>query len=641
MIIIIPLGGTGERFKKNNYKLPKALINIFGKPILYYLIDSLNLKDIDIVCIPYNKEYYTYRFEDTMRNKYPNINFSFLKLEDNTRGAAETLNIMIKNIDFNKLKKRDVPVLCLDGDNFYNIDIVSLWNGKNSVITIEDYNDDPIYSYIKMENSIITDIQEKIKVSNYACSGAYGFNSVLELLKYTQYILDNNIMTKSEYYTSSVIKEMIKNKVEFKNLTIKKNDWICIGTPTQLRLFYHNYPKVNCENNIMKIKNQRICFDLDNTLVTFSKNMNDYTSVKPIEKNIKFLRYLKKFGNTIIIYTARRMRTHKGNIGLINADIGKITFDTLEKFNIPYDELYFGKPYADVYIDDLGLNCFDDMEKYLGYYMDNIEPRDFNELNSNIIETYTKKSEDLSGEIYYYRNIPSDIKDLFPLCIDYDINNKWYKMEKINGLTVTTLYLSNLLTTDHLKHIMNSIERIHSVNYNLINTDKNVDIYSNYCCKLKKRYDNYDYTKFTNSETIYNELYDKLYIYEKTKKGKKTVIHGDPVMTNIIINNFGKIKFIDMRGKLDDKLTIYGDWLYDWSKLYQSLIGYDKILQEKELSYEYEIAMINFFEDYFKTKYTEEDLQNVKLITKSFLFSLIPLHNNEKCYKYYDLIYKI
>ncbi len=46
MIIIIPLGGVGDRFKKYGYKNPKALIKIFGKPMLYYLLDSLNLKDV-------------------------------------------------------------------------------------------------------------------------------------------------------------------------------------------------------------------------------------------------------------------------------------------------------------------------------------------------------------------------------------------------------------------------------------------------------------------------------------------------------------------------------------------------------------------------------------------------------------------
>ena len=44
MIIIIPLGGRGERFKKLGYKQPKALIHVFGKPILFWLLDSILLQ---------------------------------------------------------------------------------------------------------------------------------------------------------------------------------------------------------------------------------------------------------------------------------------------------------------------------------------------------------------------------------------------------------------------------------------------------------------------------------------------------------------------------------------------------------------------------------------------------------------------
>jgi capsule biosynthesis phosphatase len=91
-------------------------------------------------------------------------------------------------------------------------------------------------------------------------------------------------------------------------------------------------------------RKMRICFDLDNTLVTYPQVPNDYSTVKPIENMISILRKLKMEGHTIIIYTARRMLTHDGNIGKIIQDIGKQTFDRLEKFNIPYDEIVFGKP---------------------------------------------------------------------------------------------------------------------------------------------------------------------------------------------------------------------------------------------------------------------------------------------------------
>ena len=383
------------------------------------------------------------------------------------------------------------------------------------------------------------------------------------------------------------------------------------------------------------IKEMRICFDLDNTLVTFPKINGDYTSVEPIKSNIDYLRYLKNFGHTIIIFTARRMKTHKGNVGKLMADIGKITFDTLEKFNIPYDEIYFGKPQADVYIDDLALNCYDDMEKDLGFYRDSIKPRDFNSLNNHCIEVYRKSSEDLSGEIFYYTNLPNDIKDMFPILINYDINNKWYEIEKIYGLTASIYYTSELLSYNVLETIINSLRRI----YMLPVETNNIDIYANYGDKLQKRYSNYDYSSFSGSDIIFNELMDFFKEYKSNKKGKCNVIHGDPVLTNILINEHNKIKFIDMRGSIGSELSIYGDWLYDWAKLYQSLIGYDHILLNKDIDIEYQEKMISFFKTKFLVFYSNEDFNNLKMITKSLIFTLIPLHNNDNCNKFYNLLH--
>jgi len=54
MIIIIPISGIKRRFKKNNYKKPKALININEKPLISYLLDNLNTNNIKYIFIPYN-----------------------------------------------------------------------------------------------------------------------------------------------------------------------------------------------------------------------------------------------------------------------------------------------------------------------------------------------------------------------------------------------------------------------------------------------------------------------------------------------------------------------------------------------------------------------------------------------------------
>ena len=88
----------------------------------------------------------------------------------------------------------------------------------------------------------------------------------------------------------------------------------------------------------------RICFDLDNTLVTYPDVPGDYSTVRPIAPMVDLARQAKEHGHTIIIFTARRMATHGGNAAAALADIGRVTFATIDKFGIPCDEIMFGKP---------------------------------------------------------------------------------------------------------------------------------------------------------------------------------------------------------------------------------------------------------------------------------------------------------
>lgn len=622
--LIIPLGGLGSRFKNAGYNFPKPLICVMGTPIIYWLLENLNLTDIKYVYIPYNKELKKYRFEERLKKDFDKINFKFLCLDDNTRGAAETIKISLDHLNL----KNDVHVMCIDSDNFYTEDFISGWNGDNMVLSFQDHYAEPIFSYVNFNTeNVITDIKEKNKISNHACSGVYAFKSAYKLLEYCNHIISNNITEKNEFYMSVVIKQMIQAGHTFYNKNVNKDNYHCLGTPLQVKFFCNNFNNLCFRLNKNLIKQKRYCFDLDNTLITFPKIKNDYTSVGPIQQNIDMLRYLHSLGHTIIIYTARRMNTHGGNVG-------KITFDTLEKFNIPYDEIIFGKPHADYYIDDLAISAYDNLEKAFGYHNTNVLPRDHNIIETNF-ETIKKSSSDLSAEIHYYQNIPTNIKEYFPLMLDHDENNTWYQIEKINGVLINKLYLAGEMTTNILKNIMYTLEKIQN---SVINIKEDIDVYANYSKKVKQRYNDYDYSHFSKYQEVYDNLIHELDLYKEQKKGKIRVIHGDPVFTNILLNPYNKLKFIDMRGKVGNVNTIYGDWLYDWAKVYQSLIGYDEILENVDIDLTYKNDMINFFKNEFIKNYSEEDFNNLKLITKSLLFSLIPIHNNEKCVKYYRLI---
>jgi capsule biosynthesis phosphatase len=98
----------------------------------------------------------------------------------------------------------------------------------------------------------------------------------------------------------------------------------------------------------------RICIDLDGVIAEIKKENETYADVKPIKSAVEKIKKLKENGHYIIIYTARHMKTCDGNVSKVLAKIGRITLEWLDKYNVPYDEIVFGKPWADIYIDDNG-----------------------------------------------------------------------------------------------------------------------------------------------------------------------------------------------------------------------------------------------------------------------------------------------
>jgi capsule biosynthesis phosphatase len=96
----------------------------------------------------------------------------------------------------------------------------------------------------------------------------------------------------------------------------------------------------------------RICLDLDGVICELRQPGETYADLQPVPGAAEKLRRLKDAGHTIIIHTGRHMKTCEGNVGLVLARQGYITLEWLARHNIPFDEIYFGKPWADVYIDD-------------------------------------------------------------------------------------------------------------------------------------------------------------------------------------------------------------------------------------------------------------------------------------------------
>jgi len=100
-------------------------------------------------------------------------------------------------------------------------------------------------------------------------------------------------------------------------------------------------------------ENKTIVMDLDKTLTMGGSE--GYEDELPNIDVIRTLVEYKNSGFRIVIYTARNMRSHKGNVGLINVHTLPKIIEWLNKHDVPYDEIFVGKPWCGkegFYVDD-------------------------------------------------------------------------------------------------------------------------------------------------------------------------------------------------------------------------------------------------------------------------------------------------
>lgn len=89
--------------------------------------------------------------------------------------------------------------------------------------------------------------------------------------------------------------------------------------------------------------NKTFVFDIDGVIAKLQKDL-DYALSEPNEPMIQIINKLYGYGNRIVLFTARGYVTGK--------DWTQVTKDQMQRWEVKYHELKFGKPNADYYVDD-------------------------------------------------------------------------------------------------------------------------------------------------------------------------------------------------------------------------------------------------------------------------------------------------
>jgi capsule biosynthesis phosphatase len=609
-LIVILCGGLGRQL--DNYSFPKPLNLIYGRPAIYYLLARLPAELA--VHFVVGEHLIEYNFEAIVRNLFGRAarTYSFSYLPYFTRGPLESAWLGVRDL----VLPDDQPLVFLDNDVLYQIDDPVEWQ---KLLTIAE----PVvgYSDISVDLEMATDLgwitfNDQMEILTYHekpaqprsttyASGLYGFANKAQWTEYARATLEQG---PSSYYLSAVYQYLLAAKIPVKaRLTpMIQHIGTLQGIETSL-----DQPKSTAAGVPPGI---RVCFDLDNTLVTYPMVAGDYSTVQPIVRNIELLRKLHAQGHTIIIYTARRMTTHGGNVGRVIADIGAVTIETLKKFEIPYHELYFGKPMAQIYIDDRAANPYRTGGlAAMGLLQEEPARRPLNMLSGNKYHQIYLHPEamcvekrgpaaSLEGELRYYEQIPESLARYFPQRQGYRLQDMQITLflEYIVGVPLYLLYRHGMLTTGLMAKVLDFLDQLHRYEAKIDGRPAAAAVKTNYIDKLIERFQHVEDYPFPEAAQVQVACLARLQLYQV--KEIVHFIHGDCWFSNILVDEQNALKFLDMKGYVSGPngrriYTTGGDPMYDYAKLYQSILGFDAALYGHSINSEAMIAMHDWFLD--------------------------------------------
>jgi len=228
--VLIPMAGLGSRFSEKGYELPKPLIDVAGKPMIERVVNSLNI-DGNYIFIVQKSHVEAYGLEKILNKIKPGC--KIVAIDGLTDGAARTTLAARQFID------NDLPLIIANSDQIVLWDssiFVSMSSDNSSSGAIALFNaDHPKWSYAKLDEGRVSEVAEKVVISNNASVGIYGWKNGSDYVRYAQQMIDKDIRTNNEFYICPVYNEAIGDGHRI--LPFFVDEMHGVGTPEDLEVY--------------------------------------------------------------------------------------------------------------------------------------------------------------------------------------------------------------------------------------------------------------------------------------------------------------------------------------------------------------------------------------------------------------------
>lgn len=231
------MAGRGSRFAKEGYELPKPLIDVNGKRMIEVVINNLK-PDCEhrFIFVCQNEHIKNFDLESVFSSSCDN--FEIIGIDGVTEGAAITVLKAREFIDSNE------PLMIANSDQWIDADINEyLADMKErcldgSMLTMKA--SDAKWSYAKTNSEgFVTEVVEKVVVSDEATVGIYNFLKGSEFCYYADYMISEDIRSNGEFYVAPVYTFMAEKnkKIGVFNIGEEANGMYGLGIPSDLSLF--------------------------------------------------------------------------------------------------------------------------------------------------------------------------------------------------------------------------------------------------------------------------------------------------------------------------------------------------------------------------------------------------------------------
>ena len=229
--VLIPMAGSGSRFRDAGFTFPKPLIEVEGKPMIQVVVENLGL-DANFIFIVQKEHRKKYNLDSML--KLITKNYHVVEVDGLTDGAACTTLLAKELINNNN------QLIIANSDQFVEWNpIKTMYYFTSSkidggILTFEATH--PRWSFAKAnsENEVI-EVAEKNPISNNATVGIYFWNKGSDYVKYCEQMISKKITTNNEYYVCPVYNEAIQDGKKIKIYNVNKM-W-GLGTPEDLNIF--------------------------------------------------------------------------------------------------------------------------------------------------------------------------------------------------------------------------------------------------------------------------------------------------------------------------------------------------------------------------------------------------------------------